>query len=291
MTTSVSEGAPRTRPVRLAGPSVALDPRIHAIRADLADAALVGAVTAPRYADPVAMQCRVTHAPLRAAPDDSAVVVSEILFGEPFGVFDLAAGWAWGQCGVDGYVGWARSDVLAVGGGSATHLVALPSATVFAAPDIKSRVTASLPLNARVAGTDGGDFVAAAGGYVHGRHLRAIGGPGADPVDLALGFVASPYVWGGRTRAGIDCSGLTQALLQAAGIACPRDADQQRDAFPRIAVDDRRRGDLVVFPGHVGLLVDAATIVHANAFWMATVVEPLSDLAARIAPTSFHRPH
>lgn len=293
MITSVSDAGPRTSRIqsRLAGPSRRLDLRVNAVRADLADAALAGIVTAARYAEGVTRVCTVAAAMVRSHPDDGATAVSALLFGESFTVFDVAGGWAWGQCQHDRYVGWIGASALEPPAGTVTHRIVAPTAAVFAAPDIKAPATGSLPLNARlVAGEDAGMFVAAAGGFVHRRYVRAVGDVGGDPVAIGLGFVGSPYVWGARTRDGIDCSGLTQAVLGAVGIAAPRDSDQQRDAFAAVAADDRRRGDLAVFPGHVGLLVDRDTLLHANAHWMTTVVEPLADVAARLAPTGFRRP-
>ena len=289
-------GEPHTRPpaVRqghLAGPSRRIDRRINAFRDDLAAAALVGIVTAPRYSDGVYRRCSASSAMLHGAPGDDAVAVSELLFGETFIVFDSIGGWAWGQCLHDHYVGWLRGAVLAPHGAvPATHWIVAPTAPVFAAADLKARVVATLPMHARiVAGESASGFVAAAGGFVHHRHVRPLTAHRADPVAVALDFAGTPYVWGGRRRDGIDCSGLTQAAIRACGVFCPRDADQQAAAFAVIDPADRRRGDLVSFPGHVGLLADADTLVHANAHWMTTLAEPLADAAARLAPTAFHR--
>ena len=297
VTGSAIGDGPRTRPpaVRqghLAGPSRPLDRRINAARDDLADAALVGIVTAPRYVDGVHRRCSVPSTMLRAGPTDEAVAVSELLYGETFLVFDLAGGWAWGQCLHDRYVGWLRAAALAPSGPlPATHWVAAPAAPVFAAADLKARVMETLPMHARLVVGDGAHaFVTAAGGFVHRRHIRPLTDHVADPAAVALGFAGTPYVWGGRTRGGIDCSGLTQAALRAGGVFCPRDSDQQAAAFAVIDPADRRRGDLVTFPGHVGILADADTLVHANAHWMGTLAEPLAIVAARLAPTAFHRP-
>jgi len=291
MTTSATDAAPPTRRAHLAGPSRRLDLRVHAVRPDLADIALAGTVIAPHFADGVIMRGGVASAMLRASPDDAAVVVSALLYGETFTVFDLAHGWAWGQCRHDSYVGWLRAGALGPGAGSATHVVVAPTATIFAAPDIKARVLGTLPLNARLAGTSAGaEFIAAAGGYVHHRHVAVVDAVAGTPATVALGFIGTPYVWGGRTRDGIDCSGLTQAVLMACGIDCPRDSDQQRDRFPRVEAAARRRGDLAVFPGHIGILADPLTLIHATAHSMTTIVEPLADVAARVAPAGFHRP-
>ncbi len=293
---SMNHGGPRTelagptRQARLSGPSRKIDRRINAVRDDLADAALAGTVVAPRFADGVFRHCTATTAMLHAAPDGDCVAVSQLLFGEIFVAFDLANGWAWGQCLHDGYVGWVSQSALGAVSGAVTHWVAA-SAPVFAAPDIKARVVGTLPLNARIAGDSAPDgFVAAAGGFVHARHLRPVTDFAGDPVEVALGFVGTPYIWGGRTRDGVDCSGLTQAALRACGVFCPRDSDQQAAAFAVVDRDDRSRGDLVVFPGHVGILLDSDTLLHANAYWMTTLAEPLSQVAERVAPTGFRRP-
>jgi len=288
-------GRPRTRQARIAGPSRLIDRRVNAIRSDLADARLADVAIAPRYAEGVFQRCDVMVATLRSAPAAGAVAVSELLFGEAFAVFDVVSGdggrWAWGQCLHDGYVGWVCADALGAMGRAASHSVAVPAATVFAAADIKSPVVRTLPLNARLAvDAVAGDFVAVHGGFLSARHVAPIGATSGDPVALALGFVGTPYVWGGRTRDGIDCSGLTQAVLGAAGVFCPRDSDQQAAAFARIDPAARRRGDLVTFPGHVGILADADTLIHANAHWMATVVEPLAAVVARLAASGIHRP-
>jgi cell wall-associated NlpC family hydrolase len=265
-----------------------LDARVNAWRADLADVALRGRVSAERFVAPRAFHLR--DAPslmMHAAPAVDAVAVSELLFGERFDVVDIADGWAWGYAARDRYVGYVPADLLAPGAATATHRVVAKAALAFAGPDIKTRVLRTLPMNARLTAEDHDDrFVRTdAGEYVHRRHVANVADVAADPVAVALAFIGTPYKWGGRTYAGIDCSGLVQMALDACGIACPRDSDMQAGALGTLAGGAPRRGDLVFFPGHVGIMADARQLLHANAFHMATVVEPLDDVIARLRPS------
>ena len=224
------------------------------------------------------------EAVLRSSPDDAAAAVSTLLYGETFTVFDRTLDWAWGQCGVDGYVGWVTVSALATPSSAASHTIT-GDALLFAAPSIKAPVVGRLPLNARITAVgETGDFLSLAfptgPAWLHRRHVDAVTG---DVVDLAQRFLGTPYRWGGRSRDGIDCSGLTQAVLLAHGVACPRDSDQQRAAFAPVNFSDCRRGDLAFFPGHVGVMVDAALLLHANAYWMTTVIEPLDAVIGRLS--------
>lgn len=282
-----SVGSP-IRQVRLSGRSAPLDPRVHAVRADLADIALAGAVTATRYVEPVLRECRTSTAMLRSARSDDAVAVSALLPGERFRALELTGDWAWGTCVHDGYVGFVRTAALGPPGPEPTHRVRAPAALVFPGPDIKLPPQATLPLGApvAVAGEDGGFAVLATGGYVRRVQLAPRGWTEPDLVATAEAFLGAPYLWGGRTRDGIDCSGLAQAAVRAAGLPCPRDSDQQRASVgEEVAFAERRRGDLVFFPGHVGILADPDRLLHANAYWMTTLVEPLADVIVRLVPT------
>jgi len=275
-----------TRQTHLSGPSVALDHRINAYRPDLASATLAAGVIAARYADPVRLVGTTASAVVHAAPDAASTAVSALLYGEAFDVIDYSGDWAWGSCVHDGYVGWVARAALAPPGSVAMHRISAPAAPVFAAPDIKTAVCDTLYLGSPVTGEALDDFVALAGGdFVHRRHVAPVDQHAIDAVAVALPFVGTPYVWGGRTRAGIDCSGLVQAALRATGIDCPRDSDQQLRRFGAdIALEALQRGDLVFFPGHVGMMIDAAHLLHANAFWMTTLVEPLAAVVARLTP-------
>ncbi|WP_363182259.1 C40 family peptidase [Sphingomonas quercus] len=270
--------------MRLTGPSRRIDPRIHAARGDIADVALADRVFAPHYALPLEHGCAAVSAPIRAEPSLEARAVSELLRGEGFAVVDVAGGWAWGYSLHDHYVGYVALDALGTPL-AATHRVSAPAGYLFSAPDIKAPIVARLPMGVLLAGTSGDAFLDTAEGFVHMRHVRALDDDEADYTGVAERLIGAPYRWGGRSGDGLDCSGLVQTALAAAGIAAPRDSDQQAALGEEIAEGEAlRRGDLIFFPGHVGIMADEATLLHANAFWMATVAEPLDDVVARLAP-------
>ena len=209
--------------------------------------------------------------------------MSELLPGETFAVLDVTGDWAWGYGCHDHYVGYLPADGLASDVAPPTHVVTATAALVFAAPDIKSPLLRRAGMGARMAGTVSDHFLALHdGGYVHLSHLSPMQEHATDPAAVALRLLGTPYLWGGRSGLGIDCSGLVQLAFALCGVAVPRDSDQQA-AIGRGVGDDEPalRGDVVVFPGHVGLMIDDVRLVHANAHWMQVTVEPLADVLAR----------
>lgn len=268
----------------LDGPTKRLDGRVNAFRRDVADVALAGTLFAPHYAAPMARVSRMS-AMIRVAPDSGAEASSQILPGEDFEVLDVVAGWAWGFSRHDHYVGYVEADALSPPI-EPNFRVVVREALLFSAPSIKSPVLGTLPFGARVAGQIQDSFLALETGFVHKRHVAAIDESAVDAVSVAELFLGMPYLWGGRGAHGIDCSGLVQVALGATGIAAPRDTDMQREALgePLTEEDRLRRGDIVNFPGHIGLMVDELRLIHANAHWMSVVIEPLADVVARLAP-------
>jgi cell wall-associated NlpC family hydrolase len=270
----------------LGGP---LDPRRHAYRGDLAAEALRGVVAAARYAPGALRQVAHCAAPLHANPDAGSAWTTQALMGELVRVYDEQEGWAWGQLQQDSYVGYLRAAALSAGVRQLTHRVAALGTTLYPAADVKAPPLAHLSMNASVSIAAMGDPFArlAEGGFVPARHLRELGSFASDFVAVAESFRGVPYLWGGKTRQGVDCSGLLQLALQASGQACPRDSDMQlalgRDIPLREGFAGLARGDLVFWAGHVGIMIDAFQLLHANAYHMAVVVEPLRLAAERIA--------
>lgn len=266
------------------------DPRNTLARPDLAARSLEGLAPARAYADPTPMTAVAAAAPLRAAPDGDAEQVDQVLFGETFEVLEEAAGFCWGQAARDGYVGFvAKADLVPLAP-APTHRVAAIRTYAFKDPSIKSRALGPFSLNALVAveARDGRFAKAAGTGWFVEDHLSPIGVFETDFVAVAQRFLGAPYLWGGRESLGLDCSGLVQQALLACGQACPRDTDQQ--ALMGRPVETLAAGDLVFWRGHVGILLDAETLLHANAHHMAVAIEPLAQAVARIGATSTGRP-
>ncbi|HUI96833.1 MAG TPA: NlpC/P60 family protein [Xanthobacteraceae bacterium] len=266
----------------------AFDPRLTPARPDLAAARLRGQVEAARFVEGIAREVRDESAPLRREPAPDAPLDTEALRGERVTVYETTEeGWCWGQLDRDGYVGWLPANALMAPGPTPTHVVAALRTLAFPGPSIKLPPVAAYSLGCRLAVTRvEGPLAVTAAGFVPARHLAPVDAAEPDFVAVAERFVGVPYLWGGKTSFGIDCSGLVQVALQAAGIACPRDSDMQEGALGTPVPADLanlRRGDLMFWKGHVAIVRDGATLLHANAFHMAAAVEPVADAVARIA--------
>jgi cell wall-associated NlpC family hydrolase len=267
-----------------------LDPRRHAFRADLAAESLRGRVAVPRYARGETRQVVHPATPLRGRPDAREIWTTEALYGELVTVYDEHDGWAWVQLQHDGYVGYMRANALSAQVTQPTHRVKQLGTFLFPSPDVKASPWMQLTLNARLAVAEMGMPFARLGdgSYVAARHLAEPGRFAKDFVAVAEQFIGAPYLWGGKTRLGLDCSGLVQTALHAAGIDCPRDSDMQQAelGLPVEAAKDLAgldRGDLVFWKGHVGIMVDGFLLLHANAHHMAVVLESLGAAVDRHA--------
>lgn len=266
------------------------DPRRTPARGDVAAAKLNGQVEAKRFVEPVAHQVRVGASVLREAPSFVSRLETQLLYGEVFDVYDEGDGWAWGQARLDGYVGYARIESLDAGEiHTPSHRVAVLRTLVFPEPDKKSQPPSPLSLNAKLT-IDGplqnGFAQMSRGGWVYARHLAPIDAKVEDWVASAEKFLGLPYLWGGKDSSAVDCSGLVQSALETAGVLAPRDADMQEEALGTKLPGGAplQRGDLVFWGGHVGVMRSATELLHANAFHMQTVIEPLVDAVARNGP-------
>jgi cell wall-associated NlpC family hydrolase len=264
------------------------DPRRHAYRADLADARLKGLIEAERYVQGEPRQVVAPSLPLRRGPRPDSNLETEALKGETVTVFAESEGWAWVQIDRDLYVGYMPADGLSASIIEPTHRIAALRTYVFPEPDAKSPPLALLSLNALfTARAEEGKFLALEdGGYVFAPHALLAGEVVEDAVAVAEKFLGTPYLWGGRTSIGLDCSGLVQLAFEAAGYNAPRDADMQAEELGEPIAWKKgaklRRGDLVYWEGHVGIMTSPTGLIHANAYHMAVEIEPLAEARERI---------
>lgn len=271
--------------------SLSFDRRITPIRDDVAAAYLKGQVEAKHFLEGTEYIVAVGVAPVRQRPAVDAPLDTELLWGERFTVYDVKDGWAWGQSAVDGYVGYVPQSALEAIGPDATHRVITPSTHLYPAANIKRPPHARLSLGAQVCVLGGDEkFLEVAGGFVPAGHLALIDVQADDFVAVAEQLVGVPYLWGGRSSSGLDCSALVQLSLAAAGVVAPRDADMQEAQLgTRLggaeALAGLKRGDLIFWKGHVAIAIDSAHILHANAWAMAVAIEPVDAAVQRITAT------
>jgi cell wall-associated NlpC family hydrolase len=268
----------------------ALDPRRHPWRDDLAAESLRGRVAAARYVKGEPRQVAYPAIPLWAGPDARQDWTTQVLFGERVTVYEEKGGWAWVQLERDGYVGYVQARTLSAQLRRPTHKVRAPGTFVYASASARAQTGPHLSMTSLLSLAETGAAFSrlAEGGFVPTRHIAELGRFAPDFVAVAERFAGTPYVWGGKTRLGLDCSGLVQVAMHAAGLDCPRDSDMQQAELGRAiafdaGLDGLERGDLVFWSGHVGIMTDAFMLLHANAHHMAVVAEPLRGAVDRIA--------
>ncbi len=269
------------------------DPRLTPARPDLAAEFLRGTVQATQFVKGERAQVCVPVAGLFAKPDATSALQTEVFYGEEFTVYERGDTWAWGQAARDGFVGYVAAGALLGELDTPDHWVCALRTPLYREPDLKAPNQGYLHRNSlvRVRNTDD-HYLDVGAGWVHVGDVRKLGDWSADFVDVALSYLHAPYVWGGRSSFGLDCSALVQNALLACGHAAPlRDSDMQEQSLGRAISFDAdnpqlTRGDLVFWAGHVGIMCDGGHFLHANAHHMKTAIEPAKDAFARIQKTA-----
>ncbi len=280
-----------------------MDPRITPYRKDLAADFLEGQVDAARFVPGTRIQVCEPVADIRRAPVPDAALDSQALLGEYFKAYEISGeGWAWGQLETEGYVGYVPTSALTNNIKEPTHKICARTSFTYPIPGIKSQPVQHIPFGAAVVVEQSeGEFSRLTDGrFIWNRHICDIGTYDTDFVAVCEAMTGTPYLWGGTSAWGFDCSGLIYTGLKAAGIKAPRDSDMLEAGFGEdlgaFGNQTFQRGDLIFWKGHIGVMTDEETLLHANGYHMSVVSEPLSEAVTRIAylyamPTSCRRPH
>lgn len=269
------------------------DRRITPARSDLAAKHLEGIVQAGRYEAASAYRVTATCTPMRRLPDSSGPYDTELLYGEWLDIYDLGDEWAWGQARRDGYVGYVPMTALSRDGSEPSHRAIALRSFCYPEATIKATPLGFLPYGAELRVWEYVDtFARTEAGFVFAGHLAALDQPATDPVAEARRFLGIPYLWGGKTSLGLDCSGLVQTVHRACGINAPRDSDmQERELGIPVAIPERPdaflRGDLLFWPGHVAIAEGAGVMIHATAHSMSVISEPIGPAIERIAAQGY----
>lgn len=263
-----------------------LDPRVTPCRPDIAADHLRGVVASRAYVSGQVLTVAKGVADLRKSPMNDAGQLSQMRYGDSFISYESKDGWLWGQCERDGYVGYVRDDGFTQALPAPSHRVIVSQTFIFPDASIKSPPIDVLTFFSAVEVIKASEkfHELKSGGFIHAHHITPVANwRERDLVFNAGRFLNVPYLWGGNTPMGFDCSGLVQLACEVIGVQCPRDSDMQTKSLGVLQPDGcaRQRGDLVFFKGHVGIMADQAALLHANAFHGRVTVEPLADVVAR----------
>lgn len=281
------------------------DMRLTPVREGVAAESLQGIVQAERFAEGKNLHITAPVCVLKREPDDSAAIDSQLLYGERFVAYGEKDQWLWGQAPRDHYVGWIRKSVVAEGHLDATHQVMSRGTFLYTEADMKSQPVMKIPMASRLVVTDrvtvrDTDYLKTSRGWLIKKHARTLSKSARDFVMVGESMLGMTYLWAGRSTFGLDCSGLVQLAMQMAGIAVLRDTDMQETSIGEAVelapdLSGLKRGDLIFWPGHVGMMRDSENILHANGHTMTVFSEPLENAVKRIsylygAPRSVRRP-
>ena len=244
--------------------------------------------------EPALYRVSESFVPLYPEHDASSANLTQLLYGEPFEVHYIDGLMAYGRSLCDKYVGWVSLKALAANWQPPSHLVSLPLAPLYKSPHLKQTPLMTLPMGAMVNATGSvknGYIELDCGRWLFAKHVAEAPLSDMPLVDIAKLFIGQPYVWGGRTAMGIDCSGLVQIALAMTGMRCHRDSDTQYQTLG-VAVERSalQAGDIAFFPGHVGIILDGDNLLHANATHMAVTIDPLEDVIGWVARDTDREP-
>lgn len=259
-----------------------MDSRLTPANARVAALHLEGKVDSERFVEGELTQCGAAAVDILGRPNGRRT--AQLLFGDMFEVLERHAGFAFGQAVYDGYCGYVREDLL-VSPQIATHWVSAPSTHLYPGPNIKLMTQGAIYFGSEVTVISEDETWAqlSTSQHVPKSHLVPIGSRIDDPVAVADLFLGTPYLWGGSTRYGIDCSGLVQMAFRSCGMDCPRDSDmQEADLGEEVDLMAAQRGDLMFWKGHVAIVTSETMLLHANAYHMAVAYEPITDAISRI---------
>jgi cell wall-associated NlpC family hydrolase len=283
-----------------------LDRRLNAFRPDLADASLQGEVSAERFVEATPMRIADPVVDVRSEPRGDSGMTTQLLLGDDVRVFEDYNGWCWIQNERDGYVGYVVDTSLDRRKDEPTHIVIAPRTFVYAGSDLRYPRLRTLSMGSLLTVVGGQErrgtlyAMLPSGEAVIARHIVPVDQVALDYVAVAESLMHTPYLWGGVSGFGIDCSGLVQLALMLSGVDVLRDTDQQERTIgspfePNGDYSNLQRGDLVFWKGHVGIMADDRIMIHASGDTMSVTREPLSEAIERISylygkPTSIRRP-
>ncbi|EJF81295.1 NlpC/P60 family protein [Bartonella doshiae] len=267
------------------------DPRLHAFRNDLADKRLETEISAQRFVEGEKKRVNIAVAGLFKESNKKSERQTECLLGEDLLIFEQKETMSWGQSLKDGYVGYIETAALCTSSIKQTHIVSVPRTFQYLQTDLRKPMEYSLSMGSKVTVVDQTEVrdvmysVLENGKAIISRHLSPIGRVYEDYVTVAETFIHTPYLWGGVSGFGIDCSGLIQLSMMMTGKMVLRDTDMQQKTIGIPLTDDDKlqRGDLIFWKGHVAIMVDHENIIHASGYSMDVTIEPLEEAITRIA--------